>query len=380
MHVHAQPVAYAVHEVLGAVLGAARYGAVLLQVAPGGAVHVQERVSRLHGLQASFLGAQDEIVDLTLALREPAGDGDRASDVRGVVAVLRTDVHHNEVARFHRPPALVIVEHDRVRPRADDARKAHALGSSEPEVELDHRLELVLVHPRPRRLHGRPLGRAGDLDGPPEHGDLEVVLHQPEPCQHRLDVPHLRMPIEHEREEVRVLTGLRVQRHVDGRHASVLQKGAERCLPERLGGPHVPDAGDPRGFPKRRLPAGPHLLGRVPFRDKEDLGLRATVARDKHEPCIRRLHPGEVEEVVLLAEIGVLRVISFDALYRCTGEQHDAISDRFCEPGPAGLQHVRRGKLHRLAGDGQRHPHACLFRQPGRLALLSGRPWRPEGK
>src|SRR3989449_4508066 len=85
---------------------------------------------------------------------------ERSRDVGGVLAPLRAGVDDDQVPVARLPAVDVVVQRGRVRAAADDGRVAHAGGAVPAEPRLQHRLDLVFVHPPagpppPRRVPRR---------------------------------------------------------------------------------------------------------------------------------------------------------------------------------------------------------------------------------
>ena len=86
----------------------------------------------------------------------------------------------------------------------------------------------------------------------------------------------------------------------------------------------------------------PFLFGLPRGEEKED-PVAATVPCSKHQPGLGNLEPGQVEEVAVLAEVAVLRIIGVRRLRRPLARppQHDeTIADFVHEGGPARDQPV----------------------------------------
>src|SRR6266511_3993541 len=152
MHIQPDGVTEAVIEELAIIAGAvaAEIPGVVAHEFPRDAVQLAHRDPRPQGIKGRLLRPKHQIVNRLLARREPAVDREGPPDVGGVLPPLVRGVDDDEVALLGLPAVDVVMERGGVRPAADDRRVAYAVRAVAPESLFQHRLELLLVHPRPR--------------------------------------------------------------------------------------------------------------------------------------------------------------------------------------------------------------------------------------
>src|SRR5439155_701870 len=119
------------------------------------------------GREPGQLRAQHDLVDRALRGGEAPVDGEGTGDIRRVVAPLAAGVDQEQLAVLHLARVLHVVEDARVGPRGDDRGVRVARRALAPEDELERRLHLVLVEPRPRVAHRFDVGVAARPAGAP---------------------------------------------------------------------------------------------------------------------------------------------------------------------------------------------------------------------
>ncbi len=302
MHIHPDGVTEPVIEELAIIAGAvaAEIPGVVAHVFPRDAVQLAHRGPRPQGIKGRLLRPEHQVVNRLLARREPAVDREGPRDVGGVLPPLGRGVDDDEIAVFGAPAVHVVMQRRGIGTAPHNGRVAYAVGAVAPESFFQHRLELVLVHPRPRGPHRRDVAGHADVHRAPQAHDLVRILHSP----HGVD-------------DRRQVVG-RTVRLPWSRAVNRLDRRADASV-ERIKRQNFRDAGEPHRHTVRTEPQpGPPFLRRCPGRQEQDRFDRIRTAGGHHEHRVLRLELREVVEGVVLPKIVVLDVVgaAADALHQ----------------------------------------------------------------
>ncbi|MNV39880.1 hypothetical protein D3C71_1314720 [compost metagenome] len=182
MHIHAQPVAGAVHvelEVRALVdhvlrrphlvlVEQAQVQHALRQHGHRGVVRVVEAGTRLGGSHGGILAGQHQVVQRTLGACKCAVGGEGARDVAGVAVQLAARVDQHQLAIAHGGRIGAVVQHAGVRARRHDGAVGRVLRARLAKRVQQLGIEVVFAHILPgaqhagRALHGADVGLRAD--------------------------------------------------------------------------------------------------------------------------------------------------------------------------------------------------------------------------
>ncbi|MNU88153.1 hypothetical protein D3C71_779570 [compost metagenome] len=325
VHVHAQPVAGAVHVELevGArvdhVVDAADLVAVeqaqvehaLRQHLHGRVVRVVEAVAGLGGGGRGVLAGQHQVVQRALRAAELAVGREGAGDVAGVAVEFATGVDQHQLALAHGRGVGAVVQHAGVGAGRDDGAVGRVLRAAQAELVQQLGIEVVLAHVLAlaqharRQLHRADVGAGADLRGAAHDVLLVRVLHEAHLVERAAQVALLlgaQRAVAHARAHrlqpavdagFQALVGGEGEPHGRAVLEQLRQLGVE--VVHREGLVHAQRGGGGVGA---EAVAVPDLAFQV-FRRAEQRG--AAVAR-QHQPGVGLGETGQVVEVAVVAE------------------------------------------------------------------------------
>ena len=383
MHIHAQPVAGAVHVKLEVgtlvdhVLGGAHLVLVqqpqveqaLRQHGHRGVVRVVEARTGLGGCDGGVLAGQHQVVQRALRGGELAIGRESAGDVAGVAVQLAACVNQHQLPIAHRRGIGPVVEYARIGACCDDGAIGGVLRAAFAEGVQQLGIEVVFTHILPGTQHaGRPLHRAdmglgADLAGAAHDVQLMRVLDEAHLVEQGAHIALLRW----------------AQRSVTHAGAHGVEPALHPRRQARVRGEGVPDAAavfqqaGQLGIQHRRglRSIHPQRFGRgggaqavaVPDFALQILGLakqRAVPLGREHQHCTRLGKAGQVVEVAVVP-VDEVRVAVARA-FRRGGDDGDAASTQHrSEAGTA------------LGVDGLRCIHVYILSPTGAAPDMSQR-------
>ena len=375
VHVHAQPVAGAVHvkRKIGALFNHVLQAADLVGVQQpqvqhalgqhfdGGLVRVGKARASAGGVHRRLLGCQHQLVERALRPGEFAVGRKSAGDVRGVAVELATGVNQHQLAVAHQPRVGAVVQHAGVFAGRDDGAVGRALRAVAAKLVQQLGVQVVFAHLLARaqharaELHGADVAPGADLRGAAHGGLLKRVFDQAHLVERLAQI---------------ALRG-RAKRAIAHPVAQRLQPAVDARLQPLVGGKRIPD-GVAAVHQERH--AGVQLVNRIglvhPQRGGRCLrpqanavpGLALQVlgqAKQHRLAAAGNHHPGtglgKAAEVMKIAVKAVQKVrVPVALLFRRGGNERDAMAADV--GGQAGAAGGIRGGLER---------HGCILGTAG---------------
>ncbi len=312
------------------------------------ALHVHARAAGPREVDAARLRFEHDRVHVALAAGETARDREGAGDVGPVAAAFRGGVDEQQVA-LAEPGIVAVVVQDRAvaSPRHD--RSVAELGAAgPPELPLQLRLHLVLVHPRAGGAHRGQVAGGGSGARPPQERQLPRRLHDPQLGQRFLQVAGAHPPGADRppRESVRARVGVH-----DRLSAGPLPQHARQLVAIA----DVADAEELPGFLPARDVAHPDRVLRGELRHEQALG---PPVRVEEQRIAGLLHAGQVEEVRSLPVLEVDVAVAQDLGGRLEEDQAAGKAS-----GQRLAMRAERGRVVRAArsmGHGRKHTPASV--------------------